>query len=455
MALERRTWITVKPDPGYLDISKLEAAWNAEFTNETPEDAPVLLDFSETTYIDQECLLYIVAVLSERAPWKFETLIELPLRGSEPEEPESPVVESGFEPEDDLPEQLNTEQPTSPAQNHERDRIAEFLHAWQLPRAVKLATGRDISHFLTPASLKRVQAVTSENNSLVKVIDTPYNGREAMLPETYFAITPIRLDKGADEAATLITKEWIEAHIVSVLDLYLKDLGSRVGTYILHEAIVNAARHPEAKVAFTSAQVMYKRYDEKERIPRELVVTIWDNGASFADTLGSGLGRAGVRNAAFWKETDEFSVQFADRDDDRQSRRIELKSGQDALPVEDPDLIVAAFMLGVTSLPERRNRDEESLAKLRQLSGNVLPDGVETYGGLGLHLVRRNVIDLFGGSLQYISGGYRLFLRGDGAVGKYRGFMTKREMLGPQARGNLLVARLPLVERPLLKVEAT
>ena len=438
----------VKPREGYLNISNLEEAWNAVFTSETPAGAPVLLDLSENTYLDQEVLLYLVAILTDRAPFHLETLIELPLRGREPVEQAPPADDSDLEPEISPPDHATPASDEPEAEEAPRDRIVEFLHSWQLPRAVELATKRDFTDFLTETSRARLAAVTPQDSQYTKVMETRYNGRQSMLPETYFALTPIKLGAGPAAAAAIVTKDWLDAHIVSVLDRYLNGLGSRVGSYILHETIVNAARHPGATVAFTSAQVMYKRYEHEDAIPRELVLAVWDDGNSFADTLASGLGGAGVRSPAYGAEEDEFTVQFADRDDEHESRPIHLVSGQETLPTGDPDLIVAAFMLGITAIPDDRNRDEEAIAMLKALSEDLLPPGLELFGGLGLHLVRRNVIDLFGGSIQYISGGYRLSLLGEGQTGKYRGFLTKRELLGPQARGNLLVVRLPLGDRP-------
>jgi hypothetical protein len=496
------TALQVVPEGTYLTIGDLELAWNEVFDASTPSNAAVHLDLSAVTYVDQECLPYLLALLAGRRG--LVTEITLPAKDeptpgqadeSNAADPKLGQVTEDYVPFNNLLSRsraayygddlyMNRSQ-VGDERVADRDRPVDFLYAWGLPRAVREVTGRNFEEYLTPRSRERFLAVDPNDIAYIKVMETPYDGRQSMLPETFFALTPIELKEGAAGAASIVTARWLDAHIVSVLDLYFKNLGSRIASYILHEGVLNAARHPGAKRAYTSAQVMYKWYPKNDvrggsidedlgvragvttqnpdarrnygkgvaiegvdsvGIPRQLVVSIWDDGHSFVATLGSALEKfGGVVSRAWGAEEDEFDVFYVDRDTGL-NRRIDLVSKGEIAVSSPEERIVSAFMLGITSTPNEGNSDRDRVERLRHHEPSILPQGVAGHAGLGLHLIRRNVIDLLGGSIQYVSGGYRLFLHGAGEFGSYKGFLSKRDALGPRAEGNLLVVRIPLME---------
>ena len=482
--------LRVAPDASYLTIGQIEVAWNEALDENAPADVGVHLDLSGVSYVDQECLPFLLAVISDRHARGLEFSITLPPKDT-PDLVSKPKYGNVTKPRG-LNGSSNLGSPfiafgmvkewrenTDPDKLASLDRPVEFLLAWGLDRAVKTATGKDLEEFLTSDSRRRLEQVDRQDLYYMRVIDTPFEGKQSMLPETYFSLTPIAIKDGASKAASIVTKRFLEAHIVSVLDLYLKDLGSRVASYILHEGVLNAARHPSAKLAYSSAQVMYKWFEkeklrpgsfdrqlkvhadfatvlgtDRERallnspdwvgIPRQLVMSIWDNGKSFAETLAAALKTPdGIRSGAYGREADEFKVLYFDRDKGV-GRDIYVVSDQVIDPLDEAEMIVWAFMQGITENPLHPNLDKEKIEEIAELDPSIISKDVSAFSGLGLHLIRRNVIDLFGGSIQYISGGYRLTLVSDGARGKYKGFLTKRELLGPSAEGNLLVVRLPL-----------
>jgi hypothetical protein len=101
-----------------------------------------------------------------------------------------------------------------------------------------------------------------------------------------------------------------------------------------------------------------------------------------------------------------------------------------------PGLTVAAFLAGITSNPSNRGNNQ-----FRDEDENGVPPRA---GGFGLRHLRRNVIDLFGGSVQYRSGNYRLTMSSDGAVNQYIVHIAYMPRSSWYLKGNLLSIDIPL-----------
>ena len=75
----------------------------------------------------------------------------------------------------------------------------------------------------------------------------------------------------------------------------------------------------------------------------------------------------------------------------------------------------------------------------------LLPPASLTHSGLGLHIIRKTVIDLFAGSIAYVSGSVRLSISSNNSMqGRYVANVTRRRVSDPILAGNLLVIRLRL-----------
>lgn len=387
---------------GSFGIAMLDEAWIRVGVSDSH---PVEIDLRDVGYMEHETLLFLVGVLSARHRLGCPTSIVLPY---------------------DV-------------------RVLDYLRAWALPDAVTRATGRPFESFLTEDSRTRYTSARRSPPRYVAMFAAPGGGREQLLPRSSFALTPIALADNPAEAATVVTSRWLDRHIVSVLDRYLGGFGKRIGTQVIREAVLNAANHPRATVALTSAQVVKRPDRRKPGVgdEDELEIAIWDDGRTYAETLSSALrSQRNVRSPAFGIVQERFAITVSE--EGVASRIIRLTS-QDRSVVASPEhLMVSSFMLGVTSVPLPRAGGRSHEDVYDDLGEDILPAEARVHGGLGLYLIRKTVIDQFGGTIRYISGDYRLSLGLDNAPNQYTGVVQR---LGPRAcpfRGNLLMASLPL-----------
>jgi hypothetical protein len=121
---------------------------------------------------------------------------------------------------------------------------------------------------------------------------------------------------------------------------------------------------------------------------------------------------------------------------------IDFHSNDEPAFSGEPYLIIAALFLGVTSMPRDPAYDDEDVH--RQVEPEHLPPPAVGYGGIGLHLVRKTVVDGFGGSLHYATGSYRLTVKRTGGAGPYETTLNELPPEEPRVKGNLLWVRVPV-----------
>lgn len=389
---------------GHVDIMQLEGVWNSAVDERRGQPPSALLDFSNASYLDQEVLPYLVGLLRHRVEQRQRTQLKLP--GSQ--------------------------------------RLIDFLRAWHLPEAIETACNVEFESLLDPASRSEF-AIQKRRPPKYVVLATPgTGGLEELLPLSFFSLTPILLSDST-QAASLVRDRWLDAHLLSVLDLHLGGRANRLATNVLYEGILNAAMHPKACTAWTSAQILAKPRPTSTPIrrgERELVLTIWDDGNSFAETLSEAKKDFGtIVSGARGLDDDDFDVVVSDRRTGRSSRHhLDKEFAIDGLRRESL-LTVAAFILGVTATPTRAGVEMDADDPRRGL----LPPASLTHSGLGLHIIRKTVIDLFAGSIAYVSGSVRLSISSNNSMqGRYVANVTRRRVSDPILAGNLLVIRLRL-----------
>lgn len=395
------------PATGHVDVQRFDIAWNAA-VHGTGQPHEVLLDLGTVGYLDQESLLYLVGLLAYRQANGLKTLLRLP---------------------------------TS-------DATIDYLRAWNFPKAVRLATHAEFLDFLEPDSRKLYQATENQPSRYVEVVATDRGGRETLLPVSFFAATPVALED-PQEAATVVRDEWLNGHVVGVLERHLGHYADRIATCVLHEAVLNAATHPKASVALTSSQLLARpRPTAQPALPgeKELVISIWDNGLSIDHTLAAALKVHGtIASPAYGLVSEKFHVSVTDRRSrpQRPSPPITLTSTTDTSALGRRSLLLAsAFFLGITSTPS------VVLPNASAAAPEEVPEAARRYTGLGLHAIRRTVCDLFSGSLLYASGNTRLTLVAGDARGEYIVNITRRNRSDAFVGGNLLVARMRLRPTP-------
>ncbi|MFL6108103.1 MAG: hypothetical protein ACJ72L_14165 [Marmoricola sp.] len=360
---------------------------------------PTVLDFSAMDYLDHETLLYIGALFRFRTVSGSETFISLP--------PEGPVW--------------------------------DFLRAWKFPEFIATVAGKDFSDVLTEGSRARYERDRHTYPEYTKVIDLPGGGTTELLPTAHFLITPIGLKQNPLRAATIARDSWLEKQTTKILDAYLGKHGERVGELVVLEAVLNAAMHPEATMAFTSSQIVLPGPDNHPK-GRTLQIAVWDDGLSLAQTLKKRLDRGeSITSAAFGEFDETFNVRLT-RASGREEFRA-LKSNRASIYPDFPWLTVAAFMGGVSSLPDRSGDHTGDGIRHPRLRSNA--------PGMGLRYIRKNVLNLWGGSIRYWVGSYRFTMTATDDPDVYTVHTYYRPNDAWPLQGNLLFIDIPLKD-PIL-----
>lgn len=397
LPLERRT---LEDHRKVFDALAIDRQWD-QYQRASPSALePLTLDMSRITYIQHDCLLYLGALIGFRHAHGTETLLELP---------DSP-------------------------------RTVDYLRSWAFPEFIEQITARPFEETLAPSSRARFEQLKSDLPRYVRVISTPGGGVEQLLPRAHFALTAVTLRESAFKAASLAQERWLERHLLSVLDSYLGGEGRRVATHVIMEAVLNAASHPKAGIAFTSSQFIGSESDSAAL--SRLEIGIWDDGDPFGLTLQRAIKSFGsIRSPAYGTVEERFTVRLIRASGQEDS--LVIHSRDPNVSAEFPLLTICAFLIGVTSLPGLTSSTSDEAATA---AADLLPHAARGHGGLGLYLIRRTVIDLFGGRLRYMSASYRLTISAGREPGLYDVLMQYRPDSAWPLQGNLLLIEIPIAK---------
>lgn len=398
-----------------LNISTLDSAWSSGRAKASVPD--LALDLSESRYFDVEGAMLLLSLIVARSKDNLATQIKLPTSKS----------------------------------------VLDFLRSMGFAQAVEQATGGvGLDTFLETTSSEVFVNRAPVDSEMTPKARSAREGVQALLSPWYFPMLPIDMGLSPDAAASVAKSPWLSGHLTNLLGDILEKDGRRVGNYVVQEAVKNAVAHPFANYGFTAAQIR----------SRELVLSVWDDGVSFAESLGAAQQEgSSLRSPVFGTDRDSIGVRFIDYDGILRPRDMKFPGTH---PDSEEALLAFAWLLGATSTPSQLSVVPEST--IDDLPPNVIDvpamfalpntstaekgeDGLLMYSGVGLALIRRCVIDLFGGTIQYASGGYRFQLRGDSEASsgglpaqarRYKGTLTYRRENRAQVGGNLLVFRIPL-----------
>jgi len=389
---------------GYVDASTIDNAWGeAVGSAQSRDPAAVCLDLSAAHYVEHACLLMLTAIVARRHERGLETRLKLPRKKS----------------------------------------TLDFLRTWKLLEALAVVTDLDNDDLLAEGEVEFLAQQSEESPRYVRVTDAGPTGREELLPVGFFWLTPVVITDPAVAAHTM-RERWLNDHVLSVLDRYLDGDASRIATNVVYEAVLNAGQHPRATIAFTCSQINERPRPSALPVKtgeRELVVSIWDDGQSYAETLTEALDEHGTYASPAWgMGEDTFRVSSKDLRTGK-AWNGEIRSSGPLPPVESESLLtLAAFMLGITRDPFKAS--DETIYTLEGLS-QFLPSESVGFSGLGLHIIRKTAVDLFRGSLTYMSGRLRLEIANDdSSAGAYRVAALRRRDTEADVKGNLLVVRM-------------
>lgn len=389
------------------DISRIDSFWGESVGETDKQPSAVVLDFSRITYLGHEILLYLVAVIAGRSRDGYETKIELP----------------------------------------ESESARSFLRSWRFVEEACKSSGVGVAELLTEKSAKVWDLEKGLNKKYVPYAQAPW-GEEEVLPQSFFAITRMA-NSGEDSrgCASAAKDRWLDQHVLGVLDELFAGLGSRFGTHVVYETVLNSASHPGAAEILTTSQLRKPgtasvASSQPAISSPEADLSVWDSGQSIPDTLLSAVHAHGTtRSPAFGHLSETFDFHITNSADGSHSHTPLLDSSKEENAVVSREhLMLAAFFLGITKDPYREGQADW----LADAPEDILPKGVPLSSGLGLYLVRRTVIDALGGAILYASGSHRLVIKRDPS--KQADYVARLRTLRPSdpiVLGNLISIRIP------------
>jgi hypothetical protein len=362
--------------PAVCRIGDLDKAWSEQVV---AQPLSLALDLSGVVQTDALALLYLVAQVGFRAAHSLDTELKLP--GSHITE-STPAEEVAWEPQ--------------------YRAVRNFMRAYNLPDAMRIATGKQFLRLLDPISRSfRGESPTT-------------------LPSEFFPLRCYRERDFGTEISRAESRMAGDPYMRAVFehDLANPDQLERYRSTIVHEAVLNAVRHPKANLIGVVSQ--------RDAGTGFLSLGVYDDG----DPIHGTLKRAMDEGLAVFESTPsvtlaepmEVSIQGA-------TGKIALASGSDlSRSSDEATLWAGSFLPGV--------------------SRDIYSKRLEGHGpGMGLWIVASNTCLEFGGQVTLRSGPYFLSIKRVKRKGA-RSLAVKVERR-PNAHfpGNLLAVRIPMSRR--------
>lgn len=268
-------------------------------------------------------------------------------------------------------------------------------------------------------------------------------GMHELLPEDLCCVTS-HFRASEEWGPTLATKKakvWQATYISRLLDRHLNGRGRRVSTHLVHEGVMNAIRHPSARL-FQMAACTEMEADGG----RALRVVMWDDGDSIISTLRRVMSNGAElvpRKSPLLRRDIDLQIRDFSTDD---LLANETLSNQD--PVSDKatnaELLIASMFPGVTS---------DLAASSGMAHAEVIAEAKDyALPGMGLHVLVTTALDVFGGRVLIRCANIEMSLE-RGTPSKIAGdpphikaIARETDGTGGAIVGNLIAVSLPIDE---------
>ena len=374
---------------GGVHVRDLERQLMTAVTD-SPEE-PLRIDLRKVTFLEPIALLYLFQTLVNRAHLDLETLLDLPAS----------------------------------------QRVRDFLRVWNLPEALKVATGKGLLRFVTRESEryfgeKQVYYTHARADTL----------EQYLASQRFFGLTARQVG-GSMRHAQLVEREWSRWRkplILRILNRHLRGSGRDIARVVIYELLTNAVQHPGA----TTVAVVSKAYGAFEAgryEDKSFEVGVWDNGESIVKTLRTALDAGGEIRAGSPSTIDEFHLKAVDWEPKQDVYRSDWTPAPSAA---NSELLLASFFQGISQKPFRPDIKLIEMPE-EQRDGTRIGDG--------LHALYRSAIDDFGGSIAVRSGDAFMNLRGDSDEENSYRVKLQRFPDWPEFSGNMVTVRIPVSEK--------
>jgi hypothetical protein len=386
--------------PASTSVGDLEDGLDQAFRESGPTPHGLVIDAAAVRFLEVPCLPRFLSLMADRHSLGFETHLRLPRLKD----------------------------------------VRDFLRIWQFPAAVKDVLGLPFRYVVVDDDAhyfgENLDFSTVKYSGLVSA-----DGLERRIPSNYFALTTFRTEelRSVDRFLNEQAKRWEEPLIESVLEKHLSGPHGYVASRIVFESLLNALRHPQARIIQATSAFQQATMNARKRY---LTIVFWDNGESMVDTLHSALreGKA-IRSRDLPELHSDYELIVANEDDQIESTKI-IRS--DALPTAatpPEELLLATLFPGVT-------RDVSGTGRVHYKTSDLKPE--LSLPGMGLYVLTNAVVDVFGGSVAFRTASLFMNVRRrhpGRSRGTSRSYRVKIRRYGswlPSFHGNMITIRLPL-----------
>lgn len=418
---------------GAVTADEFDSKVATYYNGRHPVANALLLDFSETNYIDIAVLINLISLCIRRKEKRQTTYLSIPTD----------------------------------------KKVRDFLRVWRFPEAFYEATG-----------IRFVDVLISEDQKYRGEPQTTYTGLGGGLDAlTYdrdwkegakgkrnffefnsYLIGPRQQSMFAGTVSGIPRIEgerWNNALIRQVLGTHLMRDGvtDDVARVIIYESISNAVRHPRASIILTTsvflraAKSTAKSYQGENKgegrlFNGHLRILIWDDGESISETLAPLVrGKKPIRAYQMAPYMyDKIYLQIRDHKNKEVEKIVvdQLKDPSHDAPEEL--ILLSSLFPGVSRTVSQRVEDVEpySVDSKKELVNWAYKQG------MGLYALTKTALDSYQGSLLIRSGDHRLLIetahdayRVEHGV-RYKAKVTRYPAKVPTFKGNLLIIQLPI-----------
>jgi hypothetical protein len=400
------------PDVG--TVKNIDEIVSSVFSSPKNFQKSIILDFSQTIYIELASLMYILSLCIKRARSNLYTKIKLP----------------------------------------ENKRVRDFLRYWHFSEAFTESVGITFWNSVIPGDRKYFgEDIDLTSPKYAGKPDLDSNLHQQLLKYYLPIITFNNLSNNFNSSLAFAEADrWKRQAVSSILEKHLQGPHGYFASRVVFEAMMNAIRHPNARLIHTASRFaaldMWKKYSKGH-----LTIIWWDDGTSIIDTLryalrngcNINLGTSSVLKA-------EYTLQREGPDGKKVGNPVHVPSSYN--PDNDtPDdlLLLSAIFPGITRDIAGENHITDPELGKEDTAGSYDPlanyKRFMTLPGMGLYLLVNTAVKVYKGQVSFRTKEFFMNIKNpphksryDYAV-KIRGYSDQFNFLG-----NMLTVRLPLKE---------
>ncbi|MHB1390807.1 MAG: hypothetical protein ACYCXF_06160 [Thermoleophilia bacterium] len=395
--------------PEIAVIGNVDREIASQLSNAENAGKTVILDFSNSIYIEIASISYVISTIASRKKQELETLIALP----------------------------------------KSRKVRDFLREWCFPEAIRDVSSLNFWDVVTKDGHKYF-GETRDDGQIYKREKAKYviNGKlECMPSEKFFPFRTKNFNTFDEPKKNIAEREklhWLQREIISVLRKHLRGQPTYVAMNIIYEAVMNAVQHSNSNIMQIASHFQGAFVDGVQKGQSHFTLVFWDDGESIIDTLRNALDRGEnivcempdfIRPFVM---ANDYRVSYLETDGEIIDKKLMKANYVPTIDDSKENFLFAATLPGISSKPVRDDEDEFS-------PDTIMEADLVASAGMGLFLIGNAAIDIYGGSVSYRTDDLFMNIKRAKASDKKAHYAVKIQKRNDyKFDGNLLTVRLPL-----------